>query len=128
MSPTRLVYRLSQAGVKRLGSIFRGIGVGSEHPDWQARAEICSRCPLCVTEKRHAFCGKPFLSKINREEATEGCGCPVLEKAKDPAEHCPRNRVFDPSTKAHADLCDCTWCVGLRNRHVTRQSVATSVY
>jgi hypothetical protein len=114
MSPTRLIYRLSQAGFKRMGSVFRDIGVGREHPHWQERAEICTRCPMCVTEKRHAYCGKPFLKKIDRDEATEGCGCPILAKAKDPAEHCPRNRTFEASSKTHADTCDCVWCVALR--------------
>lgn len=119
LSPSRLVIRLTQAGVKRLGSVFRSGGMLSEHPEWKERLEICSRCPLSVVEKKHVYCGKPFLRQINRHEPTEGCGCPILAKAKDPAEHCPRNRLFDASTKTDADTCDCTWCSELRRRRTT---------
>lgn len=114
ISPSRLLVRLSQAGVKRLRSVFRDVGVGSVHPHWQARAEICATCPLCVVDRKHTYCGKPLLRQVERDEATEGCGCPILAKARDPAEHCPRNRLFGPSTKD--ERCDCMWCVGLRSR------------
>lgn len=114
LSPSHLLIQLTRAGVKKLGSAIRGVGMLREHPDWQARAEICTRCPLGVVENRRAYCGKPFLSKIEREEATEGCGCPIYDKAKDPAEHCPRNRLFEASTKSGE--CDCTWCVALRTQ------------
>ena len=114
LSPSRLVIRLTQAGAKRLRSVFRNVGVGREHPDWRARTDICSRCPLCVVDRKRIYCGKPFLSQIDRDQATEGCGCPVIEKAKDPSEHCPRDRHFNPSTGLDPARCDCSWCTGLR--------------
>lgn len=114
LSPSRLLVRLSLAGVKRVRSVFRDVGVGRVHADWQERVDICSRCPLCVVDRKHAFCGKPFLSKIDREEATDGCGCPIVAKAKDPTEHCPRDRVYNPSTKDSA--CQCMWCTASATR------------
>ena len=114
LSPTRLLLRLSQAGVKRAQSVFRNVGIGREHPHWQARAEICARCPMCVVERHRAYCGKPFLKQIERDEATQGCGCPVIDKAKDPQEHCPRDLQFNASSHNDAHTCDCAWCVGLR--------------
>ncbi len=114
VSPSRVLIRLSMAGVKRLRSVFRDAGVGREHPDWKMRADVCVRCPLCIIEGKSAYCGKPFLRHIDRDEATEGCGCPIVAKAKDPAEHCPRDRVFNPSSKDAA--CDCMWCIAQRAR------------
>jgi hypothetical protein len=106
-SPSKLFVRLSQAGFKRARSWFR-----SEDPNWALRAEICSRCPLSVSQCGKLYCGKPFLRQIDRHEPTEGCGCPVKLKAKDPDEHCPRNAHYDASSKDEA--CDCVWCVALR--------------
>ena len=113
-SPSRLLVQITRAGVKKLGAVIRGIGMLREHPDWQARAEACSRCPLSVIEDRTAYCGRPYLKKIDRDEATEGCGCPIFDKAKDPSEHCPRTRHFEASTKGKD--CDCNWCVTLRSK------------
>ncbi|MFT3789064.1 MAG: hypothetical protein QM770_23300 [Tepidisphaeraceae bacterium] len=117
LSPTRFALKLVSAGVKRAESLFRSIGVGHEHPQWQARAEICSRCPLVVVKCGKSYCGRPFLNQVERDEPTEGCGCPVLAKAKDPREHCPRDLHFDASSKT--EDCDCMWCTTLRERVVS---------
>lgn len=118
-SPSKLLLRLSQAGVKRAASVFRSVGVGSIHPQWQARVDLCATCPLLVVSDRKTFCGRPLLRQIQRDEATEGCGCPIMLKAKDPTEHCPRDRVYMPATQTDADTCTCTWCTGLRAKDAT---------
>jgi hypothetical protein len=108
VSPTRVFVRLVQASLKASSAIVRSAGVGAVASDWPARAEACARCPLVYVQCGKSYCGKPFLKQIEREEHVEGCGCPVLAKAKDPAEHCPRNARFQPSSKSAN--CDCVWC------------------
>lgn len=88
--------------------------VAANHPEWMARAEICQRCPLVHVQCGKSYCGKPLLRHIDRDEPVDGCGCPVNAKAKDPAEHCPRNAHYEASIKTDASTCDCTWCVALR--------------
>lgn len=116
LSPARAFVRLSFAGVKRARSLFRSAGISEEYADWAGRASICARCPLAVSAgpcgKLH--CGKPLLRQIERDEPTQGCGCPVAAKAKDPAEHCPRTPRFLASSKSGAATCDCVWCVAAR--------------
>ncbi|HQY89681.1 MAG TPA: hypothetical protein PK402_13595 [Tepidisphaeraceae bacterium] len=115
LSPTRLVLKVLLGGTKKASSVFRSVGVGANHPQWEARAEICQRCPLLHVKCGKTYCGRPFLQQIEREEATEGCGCPVNAKAKDPTEHCPRNAQWEASSKTQAGSCDCVWCVSLRD-------------
>ena len=62
-----------------------------------------------VIVNKTAYCGKPFLSQIERDEASEGCGCPTIAKAKNPEEHCPVDLSFSPATKADG-ACTCKWC------------------
>ena len=109
-SPSRILLTLSRAGVKRARSWLRA--ADAVHPEWQARAELCQRCPLVVVQCGKSYCGKPLLRQLERHEPTDGCGCPVSLKARDPKEHCPRNRSWEASSKD--EQCDCVWCVSLR--------------
>jgi hypothetical protein len=115
-SPARLLVRLAQAGLKRTAAAFRSAGMASTAPDWPARAEVCARCTLVVVKCGKSYCGRPFLNQIERDEPTEGCGCPVLPKAKDPAEHCPRDLHYNKPTVNESGHCNCMWCVDRRRR------------
>jgi hypothetical protein len=103
---------LVSAAFRSLGAAARRVGWGRVAADWQAKAEICERCPLRVVRCGISYCGKPFLQKIDREPAIDGCGCPCREKAKTPGEHCPLDR-FHRAAVAGGDGCTCKWCGGL---------------
>lgn len=115
--PTRqLPWRLlAGAGYKRVRSVLRSLGLtpaSPTHPQWQARAELCARCPVAVTEKGVLYCGKPLLAQLSRP-SHEGCGCPILPKAKDPAEHCPVTpalTALPASVAGVVGACECKWC------------------
>jgi hypothetical protein len=109
LSPSRIVIRLAQAGVKRTASLFRAAS-GRDFAGWADRAEVCARCPLVVVQCGKSYCGRPFLRQIDRDEPTEGCGCPIAPKAKDPSEHCPRDGRFSARTTDDAGACTCMWC------------------
>jgi hypothetical protein len=118
ISPTRVAIKLVQAGVKRTASVFRSIGVGGrDYANWTERAEVCARCPLVVTQCGKSYCGRPFLKQIARDEPTEGCGCPVIPKAKDVREHCPRDEHFNARCTDPHTPCNCLWCVAHREKH-----------
>lgn len=99
---------LSRAAAKKAASVFRAFGTTPTHPRWQARAEICARCPVAHSEGRGLYCGKPLLQQLQRAPH-EGCGCPVSAKAKDPAEHCPVDRVLS-ARSGEGPACNCKWC------------------
>lgn len=109
----RTALRVVGAGGRAASAVARERGVGRVHPLWVQRASVCQTCPLCVVKCGKSYCGKPFLNQIERDEPTEGCGCPVVPKAKDPTEHCPRNAHFEPSSKSES--CDCIWCTRTAN-------------
>jgi hypothetical protein len=116
-SVAHFVVRLTIAGLKRAKSAVRGVGIGASSPDSHLRAATCAACLLSVRQCGKLYCGKPLLRQLERDEATEGCGCPIALKAADPAEHCPRTDRFAASTKADATTCDCLWCAaGRRSR------------
>jgi hypothetical protein len=115
LSPARILVRLSIAGAKRARSALRGAGVGKHHAGWADRAAACARCPLSVVVCGKSYCGKPLLRQLDRDEPTQGCGCPIRLKAQDPAEHCPRTFRYEPSSKGDAATCDCVWCVAARS-------------
>lgn len=102
---------LLHAGVKKLRSLVRSVGGVPTYPGWQARAEICARCPVAVTIKGHLYCGRPLLSDLHRRPE-EGCGCPILAKAKDPAEHCPVSPQLLAASQgaSPSSPCACKWC------------------
>ncbi len=100
---------LSKAAAKSAAARFRALGVVGQQIDWASRAIICERCPLRVVDKNVSYCGKPFLKKIDRDEALDGCGCPIRAKAKDPGEHCPVTSRHLPATRS-TQGCDCKWC------------------
>jgi hypothetical protein len=112
-SPSKIFVTLGVAGIKRAKAWLRA--ADAVHPEWETRAEICQRCPLVVVQCRKSYCGKPLLRHLDRDEATDGCGCPVNLKARDPGEHCPRNVAWEASSKTDALTCDCTWCASLRS-------------
>ena len=114
LSPARIFVRLSLAGVKRARSTFRG--AGAHHDGWADRAAVCGGCPLSVIVCGKSYCGKPLLRQLDRDEPTQGCGCPIRLKAQDPAEHCPRTARFAASSRSDAATCDCVWCVAARSR------------
>lgn len=102
---------LSSAALKKTAAIFRSLGAAAQYPDWQGRTEVCARCPIAQREGRQVYCGKPLLHQIERR-AEMGCGCPVVAKAQDPAEHCP---VTEQLVEAVGrEPCGCKWCVAAR--------------
>ncbi|MGN6725440.1 MAG: hypothetical protein ACTHLZ_05955 [Tepidisphaeraceae bacterium] len=101
---------LLRAAGKAVASRVRALGLLAEAPDWSARAEICERCPLRVTQGCTSYCGRPFLQLPDRDPVRDGCGCPTRAKAKDPKEHCPITLRHVAATREGA-ACDCKWCV-----------------
>jgi hypothetical protein len=96
---------------KSAGARARSAGVLAVSPEASRRVATCHRCPLYqVTAGGTGYCGKPFLHKVLRKPSLEGCGCPVQEKAKAPAEHCPLNRFNQPAGRGKGGACDCKWC------------------
>jgi hypothetical protein len=98
------------AGAKKAASLIRSLGLVGVHPQWQARTELCVRCPIATSTHKGLFCGQPFLTHPHRKPE-QGCGCPILAKAKDPKEHCP----VDPFLIAIPDPpplppCPGKWC------------------
>jgi hypothetical protein len=95
---------------KAASSRFRDLGASRIASGWEARAEICERCPLRVISRGVSYCGTPFLRKIDRDPVLDGCGCPTRDKARTPGEHCP----VDPRHQAveTAGGCNCKWCAG----------------
>ncbi len=100
---------LSRAAAKSAGARLRSRGLLKVHPDVEARAAVCARCPMRQVYAGVAYCGSPLLRKVRRDPTMEGCGCPITDKAADPAEHCPITAHFDPPTVLRGE-CDCRWC------------------
>ena len=100
---------LSRAAAKSAASRLRRLGVLPQRVDWAARASACERCPLRVVSAGVSYCGTPFLRKVDRDPALDGCGCPTVSKAKDPAEHCPVTARHQAASMVD-DACDCKWC------------------
>src|SRR5580704_2329330 len=99
---------MSQAAAKMAAARFRMLGAAPEYRDWATRAGKCEQCPLRVLRNGVAYCGKPFLSQVLRDP-TDGCGCPVTHKAKDPEEHCPLDSSHRPAVRI-GGICTCKWC------------------
>lgn len=105
---------ITRATAKAAAARFRSIGLSKTAVNWQARAEICERCPMRVIQCGKSYCGKPYLQLINRDQGIDGCGCPTIDKAKDATEHCP----IDVRHRASVEVdgkCNCKWCVQTRN-------------
>jgi hypothetical protein len=100
---------LSRAAAKAAGARFRALRLTATHPDWARRAAICETCHLRAIRCNISYCGKPFLSKIDRDPTLDGCGCPCREKAKSPEEHCPLDRRHQPAWQRDGH-CTCKWC------------------
>jgi hypothetical protein len=88
---------------------LRNVGAMKVHPDWQARAMTCERCPLRVISCGVSYCGNPLLQQIDRDPAVDGCGCACRDKAKSPSEHCPIDRHHQAAER-HGAECSCKWC------------------
>ncbi len=96
---------------KAASARWREISGGKVAVDWVAREEICARCPMQVVSRGVSYCGTPFLRKIDRDLAEDGCGCPTRAKAKSPDEHCPVNERYQLAVLGSGRrACDCKWC------------------
>jgi hypothetical protein len=100
---------LSRAAAKSASAKLRAMRVLPVRRDWAARAAACERCAMRVVSRGVTHCGTPFLQKVDRDPASDGCGCPTVAKAKDPNEHCPVNARHQPATNV-GGRCDCRWC------------------
>jgi hypothetical protein len=101
---------LSRAAAKAASARLRQLGTLRTDVNWPARAAACERCPLRVISRGTSYCGTPFLRKVDRDQAGDGCGCPTIAKAKDPGEHCPVNARHQPRHVSANGRCDCKWC------------------
>lgn len=102
---------ISRAMAKSAGARIRSVGALPISPLVDQRLAICRRCPLYhVSSTGQPYCGKPFLKQIVRNPSLEGCGCPLPDKARSPAEHCPLTRFNQPARRAHGTPCNCKWC------------------
>jgi hypothetical protein len=102
---------LSRAAAKSAAAKFRQLGVGSVHPRWTVRAQICERCPMRVIARGISYCGDPFLERIHRDPQVHGCGCPTRAKAQSRSEHCPLDPSHAPAITIQGK-CTCKWCAG----------------
>lgn len=100
---------LSRAAVKAAGARLRRLGLGGTAPQWADRAALCERCSLRIISRGISYCGVPFTEMIQRDPATDGCGCPTKAKAQDPDEHCPLDRRNLPVLVTNG-RCACKWC------------------
>ena len=115
LSPPRpLLAVLTSAAIKKTASLFRSFGGSSFHPDWEARASVCARCPIAHRHGKHLYCGKPLIHQPVRPPEA-GCGCPIIAKAQDPAEHCPLTAQYLPTDlPTDTTSCPCQWCAAAR--------------
>jgi hypothetical protein len=102
---------LARAAAKSAAARLRRLGIALVHPRWEQRAAICERCPMRVIHRGSSYCGTPFLRQVERDPAVDGCGCPTVEKARSPAEHCPLTPRHLPAAQL-ARGCTCRWCAG----------------
>jgi hypothetical protein len=110
---------LSRAAAKSAAARLRRLGVLPARVDWAARAAVCERCPLRVIAGGTSYCGTPFLRRVDRDPALDGCGCPTVAKSKDPAEHCPVNGRYEAArSDGHGGACECKWCFGAQGPNV----------
>ncbi len=106
---TRTSFRsITAAMAKAASSRLRDLGATRIAPDSLARQQICARCPMHIVHSGIAYCGTPFLRKIDRDPVTDGCGCPIKDKARSPDEHCPIDARYQPPTSG--PHCNCKWC------------------
>ena len=100
---------LARAAAKSAGARMRRLGALPVAANWAQRAALCESCPLRVIQRGISYCGTPFLQRVDRDPAFDGCGCPCHDKAKSPQEHCPLDFDHRPARKP-AGRCDCKWC------------------
>lgn len=99
---------LSKAAAKSAAARLRRTGVLRVFAGWERRTTVCAGCPLRTIIGNASYCGRPFLRQVTRRP-TDGCGCPVADKAKAADEHCPLNADGRASRRDGA-ACDCRWC------------------
>jgi hypothetical protein len=100
---------LSKAAVRSASARMRSMGLLPARVNWTARATLCATCPLMVVHRGTSYCGRPFLQKVDRDPAIDGCGCPIRAKAQDPDEHCPITLRHLPASQ-DGEWCNCKWC------------------
>lgn len=100
---------LGKAAAKSAAARLRRLGLLREASDWPARASVCETCFKRIIQQGVSYCGRPFLQKIDRVAADDGCGCPVRDKARSPDEHCPLDWRNRPSRRL-PEGCTCKWC------------------
>jgi hypothetical protein len=108
MSTSPVWKSLGVAAAKAASARFRQIGLLPEAAEWQKRLATCSSCKLHVRKMGQSYCGRPFLHQIRRIPHVDGCGCPCIDKAKRPVEHCPLDALGRPA-RTDGD-CNCKWC------------------
>ncbi|MEM1010748.1 MAG: hypothetical protein AAGI46_00855 [Planctomycetota bacterium] len=93
----------SRAATKFAKSRLRSLHALPVYEAWTTRYAACQACPLHVREGGLNHCGRPMQHRpLAAPDRDAGCGCPVMDKARDPDEHC----------HLHEDDSDCTcpWC------------------
>ncbi len=100
---------ISSAMAKAASARWRELSGGKVAADWVAREGICARCPMQVISRGVSYCGTPFLRKIDRDPAVDGCGCPTRAKARSPEEHCPVDERYQLAVLGAE--CNCKWCM-----------------
>jgi hypothetical protein len=100
---------------------LRQVGAMCVHPNWEARAAVCERCPLRVISCGVSYCGNPLLRQLDRDPTVDGCGCPCHDKSKDPTEHCPIDSHHQAAAMEHG-ACSCKWCKGGNQKSETRMT------
>jgi hypothetical protein len=85
---------LGKAAAKSAASRLRRLGLLRQASDWASRASICETCHLRHVYKGASYCGRPFLQQIDRDNAEDGCGCPVREKARAPPGERSARRLY----------------------------------
>jgi hypothetical protein len=109
--PSTLIPRfpLVFAAIKATSAWARRFGFMETATNWGEKAALCERCHLRVVKCNVSYCGRPFLQHVDRDQSIEGCGCPCIEKAKSPDEHCPLDKCHLPAVNTDGK-CTCKWC------------------
>src|SRR5690348_4987586 len=96
---------LSRGAAKAAAARLRRLGGLTAVADWQTRASVCETCALRVVRRGTSYCGRPLLERVDRDPAMDGCGCPTIDKAKTPGEHCPVDGRHGPAMADAAGGC-----------------------
>ena len=102
---------MSRAAVAAGRARLRDAGLLPVATDPRPRLAACAACPLRTLADGVAYCGRPLWQRdVLAGRREPGCGCPLADKARDPAEHCP---LAAEGLPVSGERCTCRWCAAV---------------